>query len=130
MSKILSTFFGTLLISVFLVIPNNSTAMAADQNEVENGDNQLMAACVSPELIYHQKNSATKEVTFIAKGTPGNSVMVYVYKYLGGLVSAHYVPLDSTGRGVLTFKVSNGSYEAELEQSCGGSYGPLFFTMN
>lgn len=74
-----------------------------------------MAACVSPELIYYHKNSATKEVTFIAKGTPGNSVMVYVSKYLGGLVSAHYVPLDSTGSGVLTFKISNGSYEAELE---------------
>lgn len=130
MNKILKSFLSIFLISVFLVSPKNSFAMAADQNEVANKDNQLMSTCVTPDLIYYEKNSSTKEVTFLVTGTPGDSATIYVYKYLGDLVSAHYVALNSLGNGKITFKVNNGSYEATLKQSCGGTDGPLFFTMN
>jgi len=128
MKRALLVFLTVLLVGICLPIPPNSVAMAADTNEVE--DNPQLAACVQPQLIYQEKNSATKEITFIAKGTPGGWATLYVNKYLGGLLFTNAVQLDSTGTKVITFTISNGSYEATLEQDCGGSVGPLFFTMN
>ncbi len=102
------------------------------ENQVD-GDSLLnVTSCVNPQLVYAKKDSANKQVTFVAKGTPGSSITLYIYKFLGNLYSAHYTTLDSTGYRVLTYTVDNGSYEAVLLQSgsCGGTYGPLFFTMN
>ena len=137
MKKIKLLVFGVLLVSVLFVISNNNVAMAADLNDVETElvedtvfDNST--TCVSPEFIYYEKNSGTKEVTFIVKGNPGSSITFYIYKYLGDLYLGTHTTLDSTGYKVLTYKVDNGSYEAVLGQSgsCSGTYGPVFFTMN